>query len=66
MLERLSQIAYRAIQSSPKWRQAPVEVTMLTRNALIREYQARGNLPGLLVFYALLVGTMAWTASAII
>ena len=39
---------------------------MLTRNDLIRERQIRGNLPGLLVFYGVLVGTMAGTAMAII
>lgn len=40
---------------------------MLTRDDLIREYNSRsGNLPGLLVFYGVLVGTMAGTAFAII
>ena len=39
---------------------------MLTRDDLIRERRVRGNLPGLLVFYGVLVGTMAGTAMAII
>jgi hypothetical protein len=40
---------------------------MLTRNDLIREYRSRGgNLPGLLVLYAVLLGTMGLTAMAIV
>lgn len=40
---------------------------MLTRDQMIREYQVRrGTLPGLLVVYGALVGTMAWTASLIL
>ncbi len=40
---------------------------MLTRDTLIREYRARGaTLPGLLILYAMLIGTMALTAMAIL
>jgi hypothetical protein len=40
---------------------------MLTRDDLIRERRFRGgNLPGLLVIYTVLVGTMAGTAMAIL
>lgn len=40
---------------------------MLNRDDLIREYQnRRGTLPGLLVVYGALVGTMIWTATLIV
>lgn len=40
---------------------------MLSRDALIRETRMRrGNLPGLLAVYAAIIGTMAWTAMAIV
>ncbi|MDF1871156.1 hypothetical protein [Vannielia sp.] len=40
---------------------------MLTRDEMIREVQMRrGNWPGLLAVYAILVGTMAMTAMAIV
>lgn len=42
---------------------------MLTKDSLIREYEMRvrrGNLPGLLVMYALLVGTMIGTAYGVV
>jgi hypothetical protein len=40
---------------------------MPTRDDLIREYRMRaGNLPGLVVVYAIIVGTMATTAAVIL
>lgn len=42
---------------------------MLTKDELIREYEyrvRRGNLPGLLAVYAVLLGTMGATAMAIV
>ena len=40
---------------------------MLTRDDMIRESQHRsGTLPGLLVVYGAIIGTMAWTASLIV
>lgn len=41
---------------------------MLTKDQLIREYEMRvrrGNLPGLVFMYALLVGTMIVTAHGV-
>jgi len=44
-----------------------LEANMLTRDDLIRERRTRGgNLPGLLLVYSVLVGTMAGTALAIL
>ncbi len=41
---------------------------MLTRDELIREYEARrrGGLPGLLLMYATIVGTLLATAAAMV
>lgn len=40
---------------------------MLTRDQMIREARSRkGNWPGLLMVYGVLVGTLAWTASVIV
>ncbi|SFC79824.1 hypothetical protein SAMN04488094_109138 [Tropicimonas isoalkanivorans] len=43
------------------------ESAMPTRDDLIREYRMRaGNFPGLVVVYAIIVGTMATTAAVIL
>lgn len=42
---------------------------MITKDQLIREYEARvrrGSLPGLLIMYALLVGAMFGTAYGVV
>lgn len=39
---------------------------MITRDQLIKEYKARGNLPGFLVMYGSIVAVLGFTASAII
>ncbi len=39
---------------------------MITRDQLIREYKARGNLPGFIVMYGSIVAVLGLTASAIV
>lgn len=39
---------------------------MITRDQLIKEYKARGNLPGFLIMYGSIVAVLGLTASAII
>lgn len=42
---------------------------MLTKDELIQEFEfrtRRGNLPGLLIVYAVILGTMGATAAAIV